>query len=62
MLMTKPQTNPKQTQTNLSAKEPQISNKMELITPPTDMIAFGHEKYFRDLGSGFVVVQCWVYK
>ena len=41
--MTKPQTNP-------SAEEPQILNKMQLITPPTDMIAFEHEKTFRDLG------------
>ena len=43
--MTKPQTNP-------SAEEPQIPNKMELITPPpTDMIEFLYEKAFRDLGS-----------
>ena len=27
---------------------------MELIKLPTDMIAFDHEKSFRDLGSGFV--------
>ena len=24
------------------------------------VVAFDHEKAFRDLGSGFVVVQCWV--
>jgi len=30
---------------------------MELIKLPTDMIAFDHEKVFRDLGSGFVVVR-----
>jgi len=47
--MTKPQTNP-------SAEEPQIPNKMELIKPPTDMIEFLYEKAFRDLGSGFVVI------
>ena len=45
--MTKPQTNP-------SAEEPQIPNKMELIKPPTDMIEFLYEKAFRDLGSGFI--------
>ena len=48
--MTKPQTNP-------SAEEPQIPNKMELITPPTDMIEFLYEKVSSDLGSGFVVVR-----
>ena len=42
--MTKPQTNP-------SAKEPQIPNKMELIKTPTDMMEFLYEKAFRDLGS-----------
>ena len=47
--MTKPQT-------NLSAEEPQIPNKMELIKLPTDMIAFDHEKAFRDLGSGFMLI------
>ena len=47
--MTKPQTNP-------SAEEPQIPNKMELIKLPTDMIEFLYEKAFRDLGSGFVVI------
>ena len=41
---------PNKPQTNPSAKEPQISNKMELIKPPTDMIAFEHEKTFRDRG------------
>ena len=46
--MTKPSTNP-------SAEEPQIPNKTELIKTPTGMIAFDHEKAFRDLGSGFVV-------
>ena len=46
----KPQTNP-------SAEEPQIPNKTELIKTPTSMIAFDHEKAFRDLGSGFVVVR-----
>ncbi len=44
---------PNKPQTNPSAKEPQIPNKMELIKLPTDMIAFEHEKTFRDLGSGF---------
>ena len=43
--MMKPQTNP-------SAEEPQIPNKMELINPPTDMIAFIYEKVSRDLGYG----------
>ena len=43
--MTKPPTNP-------SAEEPQIPNKTELIKTPTGMIAFDHEKTFRDLGSG----------
>ena len=51
--MTKPSTNP-------GAEESQISNKMELIKTTTDMVEFLHEKTFRDLGSGFVVVQCWV--
>tara|TARA_B110000263_G_scaffold212666_1_gene196231 strand:- start:224 stop:391 length:168 start_codon:yes stop_codon:yes gene_type:complete len=46
--------------TNLSSKEAQILNKMELIKTTTDMVEFLHEKTFRDLGSGFVVVQCWV--
>ena len=47
--MTKPQTNP-------SAEEPQIPNKMELIKPTTDMIEFLYEKVSRDLSSGFVVI------
>ena len=47
--MTKPQT-------NLSAEEPQIPNKMELIKLPTDMIEFLYEKVSSDLGSGFVVI------
>ena len=46
--MTKPQTNP-------SAEEPQIPNKMELIKLQTDMIEFLYEKAFRDLGSGFFI-------
>ena len=41
---------PNKPQTNPSAEEPQILNKMELIKLPTDMIAFDHEKAFRDLG------------
>jgi len=45
--MTKPETIP-------SAEEPQIPNKMELITLPTDMIEFLYEKVSRDLGSKFV--------
>jgi len=24
------------------------------------LVIFNHEKAFRDLGSGFVVVQCWI--
>ena len=48
--MTKPSTNP-------SAEESQIPNKMELIKPPTDMMEFLYEKFFSDLGSGFVVVR-----
>ena len=56
--------------TNPSAEESQISNKMELIKPPTDMIALFlenlkkmknlkiyNEKNFRDLDSGFAVVR-----
>ena len=46
--MTKPETIP-------SVEEPQIPNKMELITLPTDMIEFLYEKVSRDRGSGFVV-------
>ena len=42
--MTKPQTNP-------SAEEPQIPNKMELIKPPTDMMEFFYKIVSRDLGS-----------
>jgi len=42
--MTKPSTNP-------SAEESHIPNKMELITPPTDMIAFIYEKVSSNLGS-----------
>ena len=48
--MTKP---PNKPQTNPSAEEPQIPNKMELIKTTTDMVEFLHEKTFRDLGSGF---------
>ena len=51
--MTKPQT-------NLSAEEPQIPNKMELIKLPTDMITLVHEKTFRDLGSGFVIMKAFI--
>ena len=47
--MTKPQTNP-------SAEEPQIPNKIELIKTQTDMIEFLYEKVSSDLGSGFVVI------
>ena len=46
--MTKPQTNP-------SAEEPQIPNKMELIKPPTDMIEFLCEKVFRDLIYHYII-------
>jgi len=43
--MIKPQTNPKH---------------FWMEKPQTDVITFNHEKTFRDLGSGFVVVQRWV--
>ena len=58
--MMKPSTNHQQTTskppTNPSAEEPQIPNKMELITLPTDMIEFLYEKVSRDLGFGFVII------
>ena len=42
-------------ETILSAEEPQIPNKMELIKLQTDMIEFLYEKTFRDRGSGFSI-------
>ena len=38
--------------------KPQTNHKQSWVEKPqTDVIAFDHEKAFRDLGSGFVVVQ-----